>query len=128
MLVTKKDGIAYAVVQTKKQNEILKSSFCSRWATHCLNIKLKELNAENGNSYNRKWFTTKRSTSIKQVGVIIPSSEIELLKGVQIFDNKTLAAEKKNDFLKKYNEADIVELELFTNVTKSEQKKLLKNI
>lgn len=126
MLVTKEDGTAYAVVQTVQQKEILETGFCSRWATHCLNVKLKELNNESKKTYDRKWFVTKKSTSITQVGVIAQSHEIEILKGVQIFDTESLAQEKKKDFLKKHNEADIVKLKLYTNVTKSEQKKLKK--
>jgi hypothetical protein len=122
MLVTKKEGKVFGVVQNNKQAEMLRGAFCSRLATHCLNVRLRELN-EVDDKYDRKWFVTKKAFSIKQVGVIVLSTEIELLKGVQFYDDKANANEKLQMFLKKHNDASIVEIELYENVPKSEQKK-----
>lgn len=121
MLVTKKEGRVFAVVQNSNQEKLLNTAFCSRLATHCLNVKLRELNVSG--EYDRKWFAVKDGDPIKQVGVIVNVENMDLLGGIQFFNSKILADEKCKTFLKKYNEASVIEVELYENVPKSEQKK-----
>ena len=122
-LVTKHDGNLYALVFNAEQKELLKNAFCSQWATHCINVKLRELNQEE-DKFDRKWFTTQKPhIAVTQVGVIVERSKVEELKGVQFFDCKRLANEKLEKKISNYPNAEIIIVELFTNVSKSEQRK-----
>lgn len=124
-IVIKKDRELYALIINEEQKALLENAFCSQWATHCINVKLRELNQDIENKFERKWFTTQKPNfSIKQVGVIVESNKIDILKGVQFFDNKKFAFEKLEKRISKNPNAKIITVELVTNIPKAQQKKI----
>ena len=123
-LVLRLERNVYALVLNKEQSELLRNAFCSRFATHCLNVKLRELNQEMDNKFDRKWFKTQKpQVAVTQVGVIVERNDVEKLRGIQFFNNKELAIEKLEKKISKYPQAEITKVELFVNVPKSEQRK-----
>jgi len=124
-LVTRHEYDVYALVLNVEQKELLENAFCSRVATHCINVKLRELNQEEGDKFDRKWFITQKPHfAVTQVGVIVEKDKIDALSGVQFFDNRKLAIEKLNKKISKNPTAEIITVELLNNVPKSEQRKL----
>ena len=120
-LVTRHEQNVYALVLNKEQSELLRNAFCSRLATHCINVKLRELNQEE-DKFDRKWFKTQKPhVAVTQVGVIVERNVVEKLQGVQFFDNKELAIEKLKKYISKTPDAGILPVALFMNVPKAEQ-------
>lgn len=120
-MLVEEGTIVYAVVKTTEQKNILNFAFCSQWGLHCLKEKVKELNKIENEIYSKKWFVTKQAKAVKQVGVIALEKNIEKLKGIQFFDIKKLAEEKKEIFIKNNKEAEVIEVQLYENVPKNKQ-------
>lgn len=122
-LVTRFSTNVHALIFNEEQRALLKDSFCSQFATHCLNTKLRELNQEENATYDRKWFSTQKPHfAVTQVGVIVEKDKISALSGVQFFENEKQALEKLKKKLSKHPMAKVITVALYINVPKSEQK------
>jgi len=109
-------------VHTKLNNEALEQAQYFAFATHALNVRLRELNEIESNKYDRKWFNVNNAFGLKQVGVIALSENIVNLKGIQFFRFEEDAQTKLAKIINKKPDAYIIKIDVLTNVSKAEQK------
>lgn len=120
ILAVKPYGKVYAILQSKEHTDNFEKFFNAeyfRFNQHGANVRLQEL----GEDYCKKSIKVKKSNSIREVVAVLLSEDIDIFKGVAVFESKIDADSELTKVASMSNSAKLITIDVVTNMTKAEQ-------